>query len=207
MEWLHVLEMGVKFENEGVESQLTRGPHRKMLQQSKEILDPMDDKPPEENSKINQHIVQPAPSSSKFKELSKHIHGKRERRKRKYKKKQIEYIGYYYEEVNEAKIRDLIEVMSIITNTEFSHKFYDYVFRIVFMQDDDKPFQNESYETVIKDVIPVLLSNGRPLIMSQALKCLYLYEANNRMCNPIQYIQNCSNLYKFKMYMMSYNDN
>lgn len=102
MEWLHVLEMGVKFENEGSEFGNSRGPHRKAIPGVRESSDS-----PEKRSQ-DHRSSDSKPSTQKFREMSKHISGKKERKKRKYKKKQIVNIGWYYEEVSESGIVDFL---------------------------------------------------------------------------------------------------
>jgi hypothetical protein len=125
MEWLNVLEMAVKFENDGSENSSSKGIQRKS------ISGPRSPSSSTEKQKSKLAISQehtPKNSASKFKEMSKHIYGKLERRKRKYKKKQVEYIGCHYQEANQAKVRDLIDVITILTDSEENEKFLECLF-------------------------------------------------------------------------------
>ena len=185
MEWLHVLEMGVKFENEQTEVSSSRGPHRKMIPGPRNSS-----QSPEKRVSKMQKVTSDEPASSKnpaskFREMSKHIYGKFERRKRKYKKKQIENVGWYYEEANDAKIRDLIDVISLMSDNQENEQFYEYIFNTAYMQSKGEQFDEESYEIVQNHISPILLAQGRPILLNQAVKCLLLFESYYKMCAPL----------------------
>jgi hypothetical protein len=181
MEWLNVLEMAVKFENDDSENNSSN----RIRQKS--ISGPMSPSSSPEKTKSKPATTQdpmPKNSVSKFKEMSKHIYGKLERRKRKYKKKQIEYIGWHYQEANEAKVRDLIDVIAILNKSEENEKFLEYLFKTSFMQPDSDIFDHLIYSAVKEYAVPVLFAQGQPIFYNPAVKTLFLYEAYFKITTP-----------------------
>lgn len=181
MEWLHVLEMSVKFENEEAENINTRGSGKKMI---KSKLD-------ERNNTLRQRKEDSKSihsgnklKSAKIKEMSKSVYGKIERRKRKYKKKQIEYIGWYYDEVKEDKIRELLNIVTFMSDTPESLQFYHYLFNTAFHQHDSKGFSKFNYDLINTNVVPLAFSSHKPVLLTQTLKCLFLYSYYSKLCLP-----------------------
>lgn len=167
IEWLHVLEMAVKFESEENEMQPRRGPHRKPITTQRS-----DSQSPEKKSSRQSAVDENEPKApgSKFREMSKYINSKLDRRKRKYKKKQVEYIAWHYEDINDARIRDLIDVMSVLINNEENKQFYEYLYNTAFMQTGDLEQDQDNVKLVESEVVPTLLSKGRPILLNQAVK-------------------------------------
>lgn len=180
IDWINVLEMAVKFENEGTEAMPTRGPHRKAIalssgaSSSPEKVRPQSTKREKSKKQIQ-----------KLKEISYKIHQKNERRKRKYKKKEIENIGWYYEEANDSKVRDLIESISILSNIEENDNFFSFIFNTAFIQDSSKKFNFENYKLVKTIISPVLFNKGLPILLNTAVKSLILHEFYSQMTNQI----------------------
>jgi hypothetical protein len=182
-EWLNVLEMAVKFENEEeTERVSTRGPHRKSIapRSNSESPDKSKSRPaltfePEEPIKN---------TGEKIKQISKHIHGKLERRKRKYKKKQIEYIGWYYEEPKDARIRDLIDVIALPNSKEDTDEFFEYIFRTAYMQPQSGEFGFDEFNVIQEQVKPILIGSGFPILVNHAVKALVCCEFYKKLSTP-----------------------
>lgn len=185
MEWLHVLEMGVKFENEETELTSSRGPHRKMITNFRSESQSPEKRMSRSHSEMKGEDSNAKNSVAKYSEMSKRIGKKLGRRKRKYQKKQIEFIGWHYEEIKEARIRDLINVISLMPSNKESEQFYEYLFNTAYMQLEGKPFDEANYEIVQNIVAPVLLHHGRPILLNHAVKCLLLFKSYYTLCTPL----------------------
>ena len=113
--------------------------------------------------------------------MSKQAYSKIERRRRKYKKRQIEWIGWFYEDVNETKVLELLNVITLINDNEDNINFYKYIFNMAYLQAEANDIGDQSYEVVHKFVIPVILNKLTPLIMNQRTKCLFLYQFYSKL--------------------------
>jgi len=172
--------MGVKFQNENPDSGLTRGPHRKAIVQPGHTSQSPEKKSIRSQSRYGEGSASKT-SESKYKDMSKHIYGKLERRKRKYKKKQTEYIGWYYQEINDTKIRETIDIISVMMNTPENQKFYEYLFNTAYMQNDTDEIDMENYNLVNNVIAPVLLETRKPILLNQAVKSLFLLDSYKRI--------------------------
>ena len=185
MEWLHVLEMGVKFENEEMELVSNKAPQRKMIAgQRNSAFSPERKKSSKDPQNISESASNSKNLAGNYREMSRRINWKFERRKRKYKKKQIEYIGWYYDDINDARVRDLIETIIIPPFNKEEQNFYEYINQVAYMQRDSN-FNLKQYDIVKRFIIPYLIQQKYPLLMNLSLKCLYLIESYNKFWNPL----------------------
>ena len=184
MEWLHVLEMGVKFENEEIEFVSNKAPQRKITGQKISANSPDKKKSSKDQQNISESASNSKSLASNYREMSRRINCKFERKKRKYKKKQVEYIGWYYDEINYAKVKDLIESVIISSPNKEEQSFYENAWRIAYMQNSAK-FNTFRYDDVKNYVLPNIIDPKYPVLMNQSLKWLYLIESYNKFWNPL----------------------
>ena len=112
----------------------------------------------------------PSPQkSSKLKEMSRQVYEKLERRRRKYKKRQIEYIGWDYPDVETTRVSELVSVITLNNNSKESIQFYNQVHQTAYLQ-QGSDIDRVMYGVVEKYVKPMVFCHQIPLFMSQTIK-------------------------------------